>query len=603
MSHSEHQTKEIEAGRMAKRRSSWTWVILGFVLLVMLFWWTTQLLNRVVLGDRGSLSADNVLEVALVGEVVERPAYLWGNRSVGPLSVREIDSALRVAADDSRVSAVLLRVGPMLGGFAKAQEIRSAVHAFRESGKPVVAVLELGSLIDLYVASAADTSIQVPTGSFILGLAARSQYYRELLDKLGVEFETFATGPYKSAMNPYTETGMSDEERTVLESLLDSIYEQVLEGIAEDRGIDQEAVEAAIDEGLLSASAAHEAGLVDELGFQDSATEFLGINGAQRVGLRDYWDIAEPGGWSLGRPVIALVHVDGLILPGDVTDDPLGGAVAGGETIARAIRQARRNSSVRAIVLRVDSPGGAVTASDVIWRETALAAESMPVIVSMSDVAASGGYWIATAGTRVLADGATYTGSIGVTMGRYNLVGAYDKLGIANDTVTRGANAGLFVDSQRLSAEQREVIAASIEETYRAFLHKVSDARDLDLAEVERLAAGRVWTGRQALEVGLVDEIGGLRAALSAARRAAGIDPRTEVDVQLYPRQRTMLEQLSGLLTGVQTTTHPIWRADEVSGVIPDPAALARRVELMRLVGSAGTGWALIEGPVPAPLR
>ncbi len=588
---------------MARRRSSWTWVILGFVLLVMLFWWTTQFLNRVVLGDRGSLGTDNVLEVSLVGEIVERPAYLWGNRSVGPLSVREIDSALRTAADDARVSAVVMRVGPMLGGFAKAQEIRSAVHAFRESGKPVVAVLELGSLIDLYVASAADTVIQIPTGTLILGLAARSQYYRELLDKLGVEFETFATGPYKSAMNPYTETGMSDEERTVLDSLLDSIYDQVLDAIADDRGLDRGAVAAAVDQGLLGAVAAQQAGLVDELGFHDHVADVLDINDAQRVGVREYWELAAPGGWSLGRPGIALVHIDGLILPGDVTDDAFGGAVAGGETIARAIRRARRNDSVQAIVLRVDSPGGAVTASDVIWREAALAAESMPVIVSMSDVAASGGYWIATAGTRVLADGATYTGSIGVTMGRYNLVGAYEKLGIANDAVTRGRNAGLFLDSQRLSAEQRVVIAESIDETYRAFLQKVADARNLGLEEVERLAAGRVWTGEQALEVGLVDEIGGLRAALSVARRSAGIDARTEVEVLLYPRQRTMLEQLNGLLVGAQAASRPIWRSDDVLGGIPDPAALARKVELLRLVGSAGGGWALIEGPVPAPLR
>ena len=589
---------------MAQRRSSWTWLILGFLLLILLFWWATQFLNRAVLGQRGSLGTDNVLEVSLVGQVVERPAYLWGNRSVGPLSVREIDNALRRAADDPRVSAAVLRVGPMLGGFAKAQEIRSAVHAFRDSGKPVVAMLELGTLIDLYVASAADMLVQVPTGSFVLGLAARTQYYRELFDKLGIEFETFATGPYKSAMNPYTKTGMSDDERLVLESLLDSIYSQIVDGIAEDRGLDRETVQAAIDRGILPATAARELGLVDELSFHDSLAEVLGGDGdAQRVGVRDYWELAGPSAWSLGRPAIALVHVDGLILSGDVSNNPFGGAVAGGDRIAGAIRRARQSARVRAIIVRVDSPGGAVTASDVIWREVALAAESMPVIVSMSDVAASGGYWIATAGTRVLANGATYTGSIGVTMGRYNLAGAYDKLGIANDAVTRGANAGLFLDSQRLSPSVREVIEASIAETYRTFLEKVADARDLSLAEVERLAAGRVWTGQQALELGLVDEIGGLRAARSVARRAAGIDPRTEVNVQLYPRQRTMFEQISGLLTGASAAAAPIWTADDISGVILDPPALARRMAWLRLMSSGSARWALINGPVPAPVH
>ena len=588
---------------MAQRRSSWTWVILGFLLMVLLFWWATQFLNRAVLGQRGSLGADNVLEVSLVGLVMERPAYVWGDRSIGPLSVREIDNALRRAADDPRVSAAVLRVGPMLSGFAKAQEIRSAVRAFRDSGKPVVAMLELGTLVDLYVASAADTLVQVPTGSLVLGLAARTQYYRELLDKLGIEFETFATGPYKSAMNPYTKTGMSDEERVMLEGLLDSVYGQILDGIAEDRGLDRATVEAAIDRGILPATVARDLGLIDELGFDDSLSDAHRAGGAQRVSVRDYWELAGPSSWNLGRPVVALVHVDGLILPGDVSNDPFGGSVAGGDTIARAIRRARQDSSVRAIVVRVDSPGGAVTASDVIWREAALAAESMPVIVSMSDVAASGGYWIATAGTRVLADGATYTGSIGVTMGRYNLAGAYDKLGIANAAVTRGANAGIFLDSQRLSASEREVIEASIAETYATFVAKVAEARDMSIAEVERLAAGRVWTGQQALEAGLVDEIGGLRAALSAARRAAGIDAHTEIDVRLYPRQRTMIEQVSGLLTGVRAASLPAWTADDISGAMPDPVALARRMELLRLLGSASAQWALIEGPIPAPVR
>jgi protease-4 len=588
---------------MAQGRSSWTWVILGFLLLVLLFWWATQFLNRAVLGQRGSLGTDNVLEVSLVGQVVERPAYLWGDRSIGPLSVREIDTALRGAADDPRVSAAVLRIGPLLSGFAKAQEIRSAVRAFRDSGKPVVAMLELGTLVDLYVASAADTLVQVPTGSLVLGLAARTQYYRELLDKLGIEFETFATGPFKSAMNPYTKTAMSDEERVMLEGLLDSVYGQVLDGIAEDRGLDRATVEAAIDRGILPATVARDLGLIDELGFNDSLSDAHLAGRAPRVSVRDYWELAGTDSWNLGRPVVALVHVDGLILPGDVSNDPFGGSVAGGDTIGGAIRRARQDSSVRAIVVRVDSPGGAVTASDAIWREAALAAESMPVIVSMSDVAASGGYWIATAGTRVLADGATYTGSIGVTMGRYNLAGAYDKLGIANAAVTRGANAGIFLDSQRLSASEREVIEASIAETYATFVAKVAKARDMSISEVEQLAAGRVWTGQQAVEVGLVDEIGGLRAALSAARRAAGIDAHTEIDVRLYPRQRTMIEQVSGLLTGVRAASLPAWTADDISGPMPDPVALARRMELFRLLGSASAEWALIEGPVPAPVR
>jgi len=487
---------------------------------------------------------------------------------------------------------VVLRVGPLLTGFAKAQEIRSAIHAFRESGKPIVARVEIGSLLDLYVASAASTVVQIPSGNYLLGLVSRRQYYRELLDTIGVEFEAFHTGPYKTAMSGYTATDMSATEREAIDTLLDDLYEQLVAGIAADRDLDPAQVRDAIDLGLVSAQTAVDLGLADRLAFDDEITDLVGSG--DRVTVREY-NAASGADWSLGRPVIALVHVSGMIVPGSPGQSPFGGGgVAGGDRIAAALRAARANSAVRAVVLRVDSPGGAVTASDVIWREVALTAEEMPVIISMSDVAASGGYWIATAGTHVLAMPGTYTGSIGVVMARFHLSGTYDKLGIGNAVVKRGRNADIFVDSQPLNDEQRERLQSSVDSTYETFLGKVAQARGMSRDEVEQLAAGRVWTGQQALELGLIDELGGLRAALSLARREAGLSAGTAVTISVYPRQPGLFEQLRGLMATAQASSRaPSSVADALQG----------RFEWLRWLSASGYVWALSDQAVPAAAR
>ncbi len=575
-----------------RRRSPWFWLLFAFIVMIVIFWGATRLLNQLLLGDSAALSANNTLTVSLAGPVVEQPGRLFGDEPVGPLSLREIDKALRRGAGDARITGVVLRVGPLLTGFAKAQEIRSAIRAFRESGKPVIARVEIGSLLDLYVASAADTVVQIPSGNYLLGLVSRRQYYRELLDTIGIEFEAFHTGPYKTAMSGYTATDMSAEERSAIEALLDDLYEQLVADIAADRELEPTQVRDAIDLGLLSAQDAVEHGLTDRLAFDDELTELAGSGGS--VTVREYNNAnAEP--WSFGKPAIALVHVDGMIVPGSPGGSPFGGGgIAGGDRIAAALRAARSDNAVRAVVVRIDSPGGAVTGSDVIWREVALTAEEMPVIISMSDVAASGGYWIATAGTRVLAMPGTYTGSIGVVMARFHLAGTYDKLGIGNAVVKRGNNADIFVDSQPLSSEQRERLQASVDATYEIFLEKVAAARGLSRDEVEQLASGRVWTGQQALELGLVDELGGLRAALSAARREAGLDAGTDFVVSVYPRQPGFFEQLRGLLATAQASSQAPNSVAEV---------LQTRFDWLRWLGTSGHIWALSDQAIPSAVR
>lgn len=593
---------------MARKRT-WVWFLVVFLLAVALLWIATRAINRVFLGAGPGLAERNVLEVDLVGSITERPVRVWGSRPVGPLTVHEIDTALRRAADDERIVGALLRVGPLTAGFAKIQEIRHAVEAFRAGGKPVVALLELGTLADLYAAGSASTIVQVPTGSLFVGLVSRRQYYRGLLDTLGIEFEVVHTGPYKTAMNSFTETGMTPAEREVLNSLADSLWGQIVDDLAANRDLERAQVRTALDRGLLDADAAREAGLVDELGFLDRARELLDPD-APPTDVRDYLAASGDGGWfgDLGRPVVAVVHVDGMLLPGEVGDDPFGGAdVAGGGTIARHVREARQDEDVRAMLLRLDTPGGATTAADVIWREVALAAERMPVVITMSDVAASGGYWIATAGTRVLADRATYTGSIGVVVSKINLVEAYDKLGIANDRVMRGDNADLLLDSHRLEPEQRAILEATAESTYRTFIGKVAEARGMSDEEVEALAAGRVWTGSQALEVGLVDEIGGFREAIETARREAGIPPQQGVRLRLYPEARSVFDVIGGLLGQARGPSLGIDERGLLAATrSTTPAyfvdAASRRTFLHQLLG-AGPVWALWAGPLPAPAR
>lgn len=591
---------------MASKRRSLIWILVAFMLVIVVFWSAMWALNRVVLGGSPGLATSNVLEIGLGGAIGERAITFWAGRAMGPLTVNEIDRALRRASTDQRIEAVVLRVGSLRTGFAKAQEIREAIKAFQGSGKPVVATLELASILDLYVAAAADTVVQNPSGNMVLGLLSRTQYYRELLDRLGVEFEAFRTGPYKTAMNPYTETGMGAEERAHIDGLLDSIYGQLVTDIASDRGLSVQQVEAAVDRGLLSAEAAVELGLVDELGFADSVDAHLGAAGTSRTSLRDYWQASGGNGIEWGRPVLAVVHVSGMIMPGDSGDDLFGdGGVAGGDAIARDLRQARLASDVRAIVIRVDSPGGAVTASDVIWREAALAAESKPVIISMSDVAASGGYWIATAGTRVLADPATYTGSIGVTSSRMNLRGTYEKLGIGNAVLQRGRNAGLFNDAAPLNAEQREIMNASVNANYRVFIRKVAAARNLEEEVVERLAGGRVWTGAQALEAGLVDELGGLNAALRTARVEAGLSAVSKVAVRTYPRPRGLVEQFTSIFTLASSGGVPAALQGKAATleILLDPNVRRRQLQLLQRFSSSGRSWAILDGAVPVPAR
>lgn len=582
---------------MASRRIG-LWLLTTLFLFFLAFAFVVWGLNRMLVGGAPSLGSGTILTIRLqgaIGEIAQQGPF------VGAITVREIDEALRRAADDDRVAAVFLEIGPLGGGYGKTQEVRAAVRRFRDSGKPVIAFLENGSNLDLYLAAAADTVYQVPSGQLVLGMLVQEPFYRDLFDKIGVEFQAFTSGPYKTAFNSFTRREPTDAQREMDESLLDNLYRQWIDDVAADRNLDTAAVEEAFDEGLLSARRARQLGLVDELGYRDQVDERLADlvgRTPRRLSLREYLRASSSVGFEnifVQGNVIALIHVSGLMVPGDFSSSLFGGNVAAGNTIAAYIREAREDAAVKAIVLRIDSGGGAVSAADVMGREIELASQRKPVVVSMSDVAASGGYWIATKATRVFANPATYTGSIGVVSGRLSLAGTYELLGVNHSIIKRGENADMLADSTVLRPEQVELLQRNVDETYREFVSVVAEGRDMEPDAVDAVAQGRVWTGLQALDNGLVDDIGGLHEALVAARAAAGIGPQSSMSIRVYPPSRTFFEEFSRLFTSLA-----VWRA-----TTPSPAAWLppRAAETWQRLRAGGTVWALMDAALPVAAR
>ena len=489
-------------------------------------------------GERAYLALD------LNGPLAEEPPSGFSDlfESRAP-SLRALVESVDRAARDPRVKGLLLRVGSLDVGWARVQELRDALVRFRRTGKPSWAHLELGGNQEYYLATGCAKIAASPTAILdISGLAAEVTFFRGTLDKLGVEAQFEGIGRYKNAPNQYTEKGFTPPHREQMESLVDSMFVQYVSGVAESRGRGEDEVRALIDEGPFDAATAQARGLVDELLYRDEVEAKLGSSEA--VGPARYVRAAR--GFGLDRrPRLALVYAVGEILPGASGSSPLGGSdSAGADTISRGLRQAAGDDSVRAIILRIDSPGGSGTAADAVWREVERAREVKPVIVSMGDAAASGGYYIAMNGDVIVAEPATITGSIGVFSGKFSLRGLYDKVGITQETVRRGRRATLFSQYTPWTGEERQKVHELNEAFYETFVAKAAKGRNKSTEEIEAVAQGRVWTGAQALEKGLVDRLGGLDAAIEAAREKAGLRPGTDVQLVVMPEKKGLIDML-----------------------------------------------------------
>lgn len=492
-------------------------------------------------GGRGFASGARYLALDLQGSIPEQPSTdLGALLERRPPSLRALVESVDRAARDPGVGALAVRVGMLPdAGWGKVQELRAAIARFRKSGKPAYAHVEFCGNKEYYLATACSRIYALPTAILdVSGLAAEVTFLRGTLDKLGVAAQFEGVGKYKNAPNQFTERGFTAPHREQMEALVDSLFEEYVRAIAEARGKTPEQVRALIDEGPYEARDAQAAGLVDELRYRDE----LGKNLEAAVRLTPARYLREARPVFDTRKRIALVYTVGDIVPGASQGGALGGELAGSDTVAAGLRQAREDDGIRAAVLRVDSPGGFGPAADAIWREVELLRKRKPVVVSMGDYAASGGYYVAMAGDYVLAQPGTLTGSIGVFSGKFNLRGFYDKVGLSKELVLRGRNAALYSEYRPWSDEERAKVRAMNAAFYEDFVRRAAAGRKKSFEEIDALAQGRVWTGREAVAHGLVDRLGGFADAVQVAKERAGIPAGEDVALTVLPPAKGILE-------------------------------------------------------------
>lgn len=455
-------------------------------------------------------------------------------------SLRGMVEAVDLAARDASVKGIVLRVGTVQAGWARTAELRDALVRFRRSGKPSWAHLEFAGNQEYYLATGCARIAASPTALLdVTGLAAEVTFFKGGLEKLGVQAQFEGVGKYKNAPNQFTEAAFTEAHREQMEALVESLFEDYVAAIAEGRSLPKERVRALVDEGPFDGPRAQQAGLVDEVLYLDQVQDRIG--GTSRVSPGAY--VKASRGFSFGpRPRVAIVYAVGTIIPGESQSSPLAGGMVGADTIIRGLRQAMADDSVRAIVLRVDSPGGSGTASDAVWREVALARRKKPVVASMGDYAASGGYYVSMNADAIVAQPTTITGSIGVFSGKFSLRGLYDKLGITEGVVQRGRFARLFSSNDPWDEEERAAVRRMNVAFYDTFVTKAAEGRKREKSEIEAVAQGRVWTGREALGHGLVDRLGGLDAALALAREKARLG--REAGTVVYPGRKGLWEML-----------------------------------------------------------
>ena len=522
-----------------------------FIFLFFLFLLTLTVLAFIYTEFRRppQVQADSYLEINLSGSFPElsAPDFLTSLVFGGPsLSVHDVWESFRLARVDDRIRCVLLRLGYLDCDWAKISEVRDSVLAFRESGKKVYAYFEEAPDCDkeYYLATACDRIILHPLGWLgINGIGGWVPFFKEGLDKLGVEVQFEHVEEFKTAYNMFMEKGLTAAHKLMLESLYEDIFAEYVRTAAKARGKSEADFKASIDKGLYQGEQALEAGLVDDLLYEDELGKLLQDRGRKlsRAPFSEYVRTSPASlGLETGRKV-ALIYATGPIVGGEGVYSTIGG-----RTLSRAIRKAREDRSVAAIVLRVDSPGGSAVASDVIWRETFLAKKEKPLVVSMSDLAGSGGYWISMAGHRIVAQPQTLTGSIGVLAGKFSLAGLYGKLGVTAEKMTFGEKADLFTTFRPFTPEERRFLKESILWTYGKFLDKAAEGRNLTREEVDKVGRGRVWTGRQALEIRLVDELGGLDKAIALAKNLAGIPPEEDVRLAVWPQRVSLFRSVFG---------------------------------------------------------
>lgn len=461
-------------------------------------------------------------------------------------TLRTVIQTIERAKTDPRVRGLVVIPQTTGAMWAQLQELHAALTDFRTSGKSLVVFFEYGGAGEYYLASAAERVLMMPAGSLDLsGLATYEIFFRGALDKIGVYPDMLHIGDYKTAANTFTERGYTPAHREMSQSLNRDMYDQLIRAIATGRNRSEEEVRRALDEGPFLADEAKAAGLVDDIVYDDQIDDAPPVQGTRRFDGDDYVRAASSGGTG---SKVALLYAVGTIASGKSSFDSPGGAVIGSDTFVEWIRKVRADSSIRAIVIRIDSPGGSAIASEVIWRELMLTRAVKPVIVSMGDLAASGGYYMAVPAHAIVAQAGTLTGSIGVVTGKFVVQGTLDKLGIGTGSVSDGQNAEIYSPFRTFSPAERAKVEEQMLATYELFVRRVAEGRKSTPKDIDAIAQGRVWTGRQARELGLVDELGGLDRAIELATEHAKFGPDERVNVVVYPPKRSLYDLVSNPL-------------------------------------------------------
>jgi protease-4 len=508
---------------------------------------------------------------------------------------------------DKRIKAILLEIDMSGVGWGKAEELREAITDFRSSGKPVYAYIEFGLNKEYYIATACDKIYVPPPGElFINGLAADVMFFRGSLDKLGIYPDIYQIGKYKSAGDMFTQKQMTDAHREYVNSLLDDLYGRYVNTIAQSRKKTPDEIRALIDNAPYGAAKAKEVGLIDESAYRDDVEKQiktqLGYKDADAftpVRGTDYRDVSpESLGLNEGER-IAVIYASGTIGSGSSQNSPSGEQSIGSDTVSKAVSDAAADKTIKAIILRVDSPGGSGLASDIIWHAVEAANQKKPVVVSMSDVAASGGYYISAAASKIIAEPSSITGSIGVVAGKPVMRGFYDWLGISNEYVLRGKNAGMFRETEKFSDDERAKFEDWIKTTYyQDFVPKVAKGRKKDPQSIDSVGQGRVWTGAQAKDRGLVDDFGGLDKAIEVAKDLAKIPKDKGVERVILPYPQTFLQQL---LSGDNSSNTKVEQQRAIAAALPEDAKRALRY--MALMDQMRNGEVMLLMPFDIRVR
>ena len=482
-------------------------------------------------------------------------------------TMRGLFKKLDTLKNNDEVAGIIFKIGNIGVGWANLQELREKLDEIRETDKEMIAYLEGGGNAQYLLAAAMDRIVLMPVGTLnLIGLRSEIFFFKGLLEKLDIEADMLAMGKFKSGVEPFTRDSMSDAFRESMTELLDDLYSQMLGKIADGRDeITPELAAKLVNSGPFTAKEAHELNLVDELQYYDELLDTINAenegeaevapkdsekkrkvpNMNSFAGMMQLFSMLNPPQRAKPRPAdkqIALIYASGPILPDFNSPFPTTSMITP-KGLKDAFKKARSDDAVKAVVFRVDSPGGSALASDLIWREVMLTQRKKPVIVSMANYAASGGYYISMAAGTIVAQPGTLTGSIGVYGGKLNMKGLYNKIGLTKEIITHGQNATIYSDYGNFSPTERERVQKMMKTIYDDFVNKAAAGRKTTYDEIHAVAQGRVWTGKQAKELGLVDEIGGLETALTIAKKQGEIADDDKYDIIVLPEEKPFLEQ------------------------------------------------------------